>query len=118
MSRGDLLPLRCDSIVIWDIGKSISLHECGKYASVKVTSKKAFLIILGLSIVITWLTKEIGGVLNFSLGGLKAGLPLNYYQCSFISSCNTYYLQLVVDIIFWFLVIFIAWKLLGKITQK
>lgn len=81
-------------------------------------SKKAFFLILVLSVVVTWLTKEVMGVLNFTLGGLNAGLPFNFYQCSFISSCNINYVLLVADTVVWFMIILIIWKLLQKNLKK
>ncbi|MBU1000867.1 hypothetical protein KKE78_05760 [Patescibacteria group bacterium] len=81
-------------------------------------SKKEFLVILILSVAVTWLGKETSGILNFSLGGLNAGWPLAYYQCAFISSCNINYTYLALNIIFWFMVIWISRKVLGKITVK
>lgn len=80
--------------------------------------KKEFLIILVLSVVVTWVTKEVNGILNFSLGGLNAGSPLGYYKCEFISSCNIDYTFLVIDIAFWFMVIWIIWKIFRKISSK
>lgn len=81
-------------------------------------SKKTFIVILVLSVVVTWITKEIMGVLGFVLGGLNVGLPLNFYNCSFISSCNINYFYLFLDIIFWFAVIWGIWKLLPKLFGK
>ncbi|HCB23184.1 hypothetical protein A3B42_04800 [Candidatus Daviesbacteria bacterium RIFCSPLOWO2_01_FULL_38_10] len=78
-------------------------------------SKKSFVIILILSVVVTWLIKEIQGVLKFSLGGLDVGLPISFYKCSFISSCTIDYGMLVIDIIFWFVVIWGTWKGVSKI---
>lgn len=69
---------------------------------------------MGLSVVVTWLTKEITGVLGFTLGGLKAGLPLNFYNCSFISNCSTDYVLFIVDAIFWLVVIWLVWKFVFK----
>lgn len=84
----------------------------------KYISPKAFIVILVLSVVVTWLIKEFQGILNFSLGGLNAGLPLNFYQCSFISSCNIAYELLIIDTIFWFVVIWGIWKVLQKVSAK
>ncbi len=77
-------------------------------------SKKSFVVILILSVVVTWLAKEVQGVLNFSLGGLDVGLPLSFYKCSFISSCTINYGMLVIDIVFWFVVLFVIWKFILK----
>lgn len=81
-------------------------------------SKKVFFIILGISVGVTWLSKEIQGILNFTLGGLTAGLPISFYKCSFISSCNIVYELLFIDIAFWFAVTWIVWKILQKVTSK
>ena len=81
-------------------------------------SIKSFIVILVLSVVVTWLTKEVSGILNFSLGGLNVGLPLGFYQCAFISSCNINYLLLVIDILFWFVIIWAIWKIFVKFSSK
>lgn len=81
-------------------------------------SKKSGMIILVLSVVVTWLVKEVQGVLNFSLGGLDMGLPLTFYKCSFISSCSISYVMLLVDIVFWFVVIWFTWAQVIKRVHR
>ncbi len=85
------------------------------FGSVYLMGKKSFIIILVLSVVIT-----IGvPLISFSLGQYKLakGLPLEYVEFSFLGG-STNYSTFLIDIIFWFVIIWVVWKLLTKFLKR
>lgn len=73
-------------------------------------SIKSFLVILVLSVVVT-----VGiPFIDFALGWHSTnGFPFGFSQFSFLGS-STNYPMLILDVAFWFIVIFILWKLVFK----
>ena len=78
-------------------------------------TKKTFIIILGLSVVVTYTIALMDYVLNISQG--KIGLPLGFSRFNFFGS-ETDYPSLTLDLVFWFVVIWLVWKFLLKVFNK
>ena len=78
-------------------------------------TKKSFVVILILSITVSILWSLIA----FALGNvtLASGFPLKWSTFNFLGS-DTDYLALLIDIAFWFVVIWGIWKLLQKTSGK
>lgn len=79
-------------------------------------SPKAFAVILVLSVVVTYGAAFVEGL----MGGhflAYGGVPFKFASGSFLGG-STDNLMLVLDIAFWFVVIWIIWKALQKITVK
>lgn len=78
-------------------------------------TKKSFVIILILSIIVA----IVGPVIAFGLGlgNISDGFPLEWSHFSFMGS-NTNYNALLIDILFWFIIIWIIWKILSKLFKK
>lgn len=75
-------------------------------------SIKSFFIILVLSVVVTYGVAFVEGLIGghfLSYGGF----PFRFASGSFLGG-STDYLMLILDIVFWFAVIFILWKLVFK----
>lgn len=79
-------------------------------------SKKAFVVILVLSLVVTYGVAFVEGL----MGGhflAYGGVPFRFASGSFLGgSTNT--LMLLLDIVFWFLVIWLIWKVLQRVISK
>lgn len=78
-------------------------------------SKKVFFIILVLSVVITIGTPFVGFIT--ATYQIMSGWPFEFTGFSFLGS-DTNYMNLLLGIIFWFIVIWIIWKVLQKIVAK
>lgn len=73
-------------------------------------SKKAYIIILVLSVMVTYGVAIVDALARNSLLSGEAGFPLRFSSSSFFGSENTDYFMLILDIVFWFFVIWIIWK--------
>ena len=83
--------------------------------NVNLMSIKAFLIILVLSVVVTYGVAIIDDSIN--MGKNPTGLPFGFASFNFLGG-STDIAMLVLNIIFWFVVILIIWKVLKKIFGK
>lgn len=83
-------------------------------------SKKAFAVILILSVVVTYLTQVIQAFMGgeCSVFGGKCGFPLVFSSASFLDSPEIDYKLFLLDAIFWFIVIFGIWKIYLKVKIK
>lgn len=77
--------------------------------------KKAFMVILGLSVMVT-IGIPIVGFLTATYQ-VMSGWPFRFTGFSFLGS-TTDYTTLLLDIAFWFVVIWGIWKLLQKVSGK
>jgi len=78
-------------------------------------SLKSGIIILVLSVVVTIGFTVLGFVTNQYQ--IANGIPLAFTEFSFLGSA-TNYLNFILDIIFWFGLIFGIWKLIPKLLNK
>ena len=75
-------------------------------------TKKTFVVILVLSVIITYVLGIIDALVNSSAN--QAGLPFKFGSYALFGTATTNYSTLIVDIFFWFFVIWIIWKVLNK----
>ena len=79
-------------------------------------SKKGFVIILILSVIVTYGVAIVEGLMgNHFLA--YGGIPFRFTFGSFLGGTNNN-LMLMLDIIFWFVVIFGIWKLFRSLIKK
>lgn len=78
-------------------------------------SKKSFIVILILSIVVTYGVALMDATINISAN--KAGLPFKFGSYVLFGRANTDYLLLFLDIAFWFVIIWGVWKLVSKVRS-
>jgi Co/Zn/Cd efflux system component len=74
----------------------------------KIISVKEFVVILGLGVVITYAVAFLDFSLNISKGAI--GLPLGFSRFNFFGA-ETNGIFLLVDIAFWFLIVWGTWRL-------
>ena len=77
---------------------------------------KAFVIILVLSVVVTYGVAFVEGL----MGGhflAYGGVPLRFASGSFLGG-STDNLMLILYVVFWFAVIWVIWNVLQKVTSK
>ncbi|MBI4096130.1 MAG: hypothetical protein HY425_00245 [Candidatus Levybacteria bacterium] len=79
-------------------------------------TKKSFVVILILSVIVTYGLSIADALVNPSAN--QAGLPFKFGSYALFGTANTTYSILILDIIFWFVVVFGIWKLLQKISKK
>lgn len=79
-------------------------------------TKKAFVIILILSVVVTYGVAFVDAIVNTSAN--RAGLPFKFGSYVLFGQADTNYLLLFLDIAFWFLAIWGAFKILVKVFKK
>jgi len=77
--------------------------------NVLLMSKKSFFVILVLSVVIT-----VGIPFIYFENN---GFPLQFTSFNLLGS-ETNYLNLIFDIVFWFVIIWGVWKLITKISKR
>ena len=78
-------------------------------------SIKSFAVILVLSVVVTYLAAFIDDLINISKN--PTGLPFPFASFNFFGGSNNLTL-LILDIIFWFVIIFIVWKLISRFLNR
>lgn len=81
-------------------------------------TRKAFFIILVLSVVVTYGAAFVEVLLSGSVVSGKSGFPFRFGSSSLFGGSSIDYPMLLVDIVFWFVVIWGGWKVLQKITSK
>lgn len=81
-------------------------------------TKKSFVIIAVLSFITARIADFVDEIINGTLLGGKSGFPFKDDTTTILGggSFNNYLFFL--NVIFWFIVIFIIWKLLQKILKK
>lgn len=81
-------------------------------------SKKAFVIVLVLSVVVTYGATFVEVLLSGSVVSGKSGFPFRFGSSSLFGGSSIDYPMLLVDIVFWFVVIWGIWKILQKLISK
>lgn len=71
-------------------------------------TKKSFVVILILSVIVTYGLGIIDALANSSAN--QAGLPFKFGSYALFGAATTNYSILILDIIFWFLVIWGIWR--------
>lgn len=79
-------------------------------------SKKSFVVILILSVVVTYGVAFMDAMVNTSAN--QAGLPFKFGGYVLFGEASTNYPLLILDIAFWFVVIWGSWKVLLKVLKK
>lgn len=78
-------------------------------------NKKTFLVIFGLSPVTTYGLAFVDHLANESKGSV--GLPFGFSRFNFFGA-ETDQVMLILDIAFWFVVIWITWRMLLKVLKR
>ena len=78
-------------------------------------TKKSFVVILILSVIVTYLAAFVDEMVNLSKN--PTGFPFGFASFNFLGGSNNNFM-LVLDIAFWFVVIWGVWKLLQKVLGK
>lgn len=78
-------------------------------------SKKAFVVILILSVIVTYVVAIIDAIMNTNAN--QAGLPFKFGSYTLFSTATTNYPFLLLDIAFWFVIIWVIWKILLKLSK-
>lgn len=78
-------------------------------------SKKGLVIILILSVVVTYGVAIADALMNPSAS--QAGLPLKFGSYALFGTASTNYLTLFIDVVFWFVIIWLVWKVISKIRH-
>lgn len=81
-------------------------------------SKKAFFIILVLSVVVNEVALYVDAILRDSLVAGEGGIPLRFSSGSFLGGSSINYLNFSIDIIFWFVIMWLIWKALSSLLRK
>lgn len=83
------------------------------YGTLNLMSKKSLVIILILSVVVTYGVAFVEGLAgNHFLA--YGGIPFRFASGSFLGG-STDNLMLILDIAFWFVVIWVVWKVISKV---
>lgn len=82
----------------------------------KSMTKKPLVVIFILGVVITYGLGIIDALVNSSAN--QAGLPFKFGSYVLFGTASTNYSILVLDIIFWFMVIWGIWRLIQKPRKK
>lgn len=78
-------------------------------------TKKSFVVILVLSVIVTYGAAFVDDAINLSKN--PTGLPFAFAYFNFLGGSNNN-LTLVLDILFWFAIIWGIWKVLPKLFKK
>lgn len=81
-------------------------------------SKKAFVVILILSVVVTYGAAFVDALISNTLLAGEAGFPLKFSRGTMFGGGSTNYLLMILNIFFWFVVIWGIWKILQRIKSK
>ncbi|EKD90922.1 MAG: hypothetical protein ACD_30C00057G0006 [uncultured bacterium] len=77
---------------------------------------KSFLVILVLSVVVTYLLPYVNLFLPINADGF--GFPIKYGTSSFFGGSSFDLFAFFIDVVFWFAVIWGVWKLLSKVFKR
>jgi len=80
-------------------------------------SKKAFVVILVLGMVVTYITAIVDILLSGSVIAGKSGIPFRFSSSSLFGGSSIDYPMLLLDIAFWFVIIWGVWKVISKIRS-
>lgn len=86
--------------------------------SKKLLTKKSFIIILGISIITSYAADLIDAVISNTLIGGESGFPFKDSRGTLFGEGTINNYMVALNIIFWFVVICISWKILLKIFKK
>lgn len=81
-------------------------------------SIKAAIIIFILSLVVTYASSFITSLFDSTLLGGEAGFPFKFSSATLFGRGSIDYVMMFANIIFWFFLIFIIWKLFAKKLNK
>lgn len=81
-------------------------------------SKKAFIIILVLSLVVTYGASIVEALLNGSILMGQSGWPLRFGYSSFFGGSSINYVMLILDIVFWFFIIWLVWFGIKRLINR
>lgn len=81
-------------------------------------SKSIFVLMVILSLIFTLSSSLLDALYRKSLLG-EGGFPFRFSSgASFLGESSTNYFILLLDILFWFIVVFLLWKIIFKIFRK
>lgn len=80
----------------------------------RMISKKEFLVIFVLSVVIMYMATIVDVLLNGSIIAGKSGFPFKFDSSSPFAGSNIDYPMLLINIFFWFIVIWAIWKFIYR----
>ena len=81
-------------------------------------SKKSLFVILMLGIVLTYVSSILDAIFNETLLGGKSGFPFKYSSSTLFGGGSIDYGLMLLNIVFWFVVVWITWKLFYKVFKK
>lgn len=81
-------------------------------------TKKSFVVFLALSTISTYTISISESIIRGTLLGGSAGLPFKFASGTLFGQAHTNYMALIIDVIFWFLIIWGIWKLLQNASKK
>ncbi len=81
-------------------------------------SKKAFVVILVLSVIVTYGATIIAVLWSGSVVTGKSGFPFIFNYSSLFGGSSINYPMFLADIAFWFFVLWATWKALQKVIGK
>lgn len=81
-------------------------------------SKKSFIIILILSAVVTYGAALIDVLIGGSILSGQSGIPFRFGSSSLFGGSSINYTMLFLDIIFWFVIIWVVWKIIQKVLIR
>lgn len=77
-------------------------------------TKKSFVVILVLSIVVNEIVLYIDALIRNSVVAGQGGFPLRFTSSSSFGNASTNWTALLFDILFWFLVIWGVWRIIKR----
>lgn len=81
-------------------------------------SKKAFVVILVLSLVVTYGASLVDSLLNNTLLAGESGFPFKYSSSTLFGRGSINGGTMLLDIAFWFVILFGIWKLSLKVFKR
>ncbi|MDP2585682.1 MAG: hypothetical protein Q8P29_02260 [Candidatus Levybacteria bacterium] len=68
-------------------------------------TRKSFVVILILSVIVTYISAFVDALIRNTLLGGEAGFPFKFSSATMFGSGSTNYLLMVLNILFWFAII-------------
>lgn len=81
-------------------------------------SKKSFFIILVLSVVVTYGASLADSLVSNTLLAGESGLPFKYSRSTLFGKGSIDGVMMLLNIAFWFVIIWVIWKVLQKVLMK